>query len=267
METLTDLEIVRALPVVAQLRAKDDDETTTDGLGLMEVRFSVFNTWYEINSFWEGRFLERTAPGAFAKTMSERRTQIVSLFNHGMDFNIGDKVLGPIEELYEDKDSPVGVVRLLDTSYNRDLEPGLRAGVYRSSFMFNVIREEWDDEPERSDHNPDGLPERTIKEVRLFEFGPVTFPANPDASSGMRSMTDEYLEHVKRTTPGRYEQLRARALNLRTPDQAGAATRTPAPQGAATSSTDSAPASSHPEIDTQAARRRDRLNSIKEYIA
>lgn len=254
METLNDLEIVRALPVIAQLRATDNEETT-DGLGLMEVRFSVFNTWYEINSLWEGRFLERILHGAFAKTMAERRPQIVSLFNHGMDFNIGDKVLGPIEELYEAKDSPVGVVRLLDTSYNRDLEPGLRAGVYRSSFMFNAIREEWDDEPEKSDHNPGGLPERTIKEVRLFEFGPVTFPANPDTSSGMRSMTDEYLEHVKRTSPGRYEQLHARALNLRTPDLAGAASRTLASTGAATSNTDPAPTTRFVTPRSQTAQR------------
>lgn len=257
MDTIADLEIVRAMPVVAQLRAsKDADPEDRDDLGMLEVRFSVFNTWYEINSFWEGRFLERTQPGAFTKTMRERRDSIVSLFNHGMDFNIGDKVLGPIEELYEDKDSPVGVVRLLDTSYNRDLEPGLAAGVYRSSFMFNVIREEWNDEPGESDHNPQGLPERTIKEVRLFEFGPVTFPANPDATAGMRSMTDQYLEHVKRTSPGRYEQLRARALKLRTPvDDAGAASRTPASTGAATSNTDPAPTTRFVTPRSQTAQR------------
>lgn len=265
METITDLEIVRAAPLVAALRAADAD-TSADGLGLLEVRFSVFNTWYEIDSWWEGKFLERTAPGAFAKTMRERRDQVVSLFNHGMDFNIGDKVLGPIEDLYEDRDAPVGLVRLMDTSYNRDLEPGLRAGVYRSSFMFNVIREEWDDEPGESDHNPKGLPERTIKEVRLFEFGPVTFPANPAATSGMRSMTDEYFEHVKRTNPGRYADLRTRASRLRTPEEAGAAQRTPAAEGVA-SITDLAPALAATPVESQAAAyRRARLTSIKEKI-
>jgi hypothetical protein len=30
---------------------------------------------------------------------------------------------------------------------------------------------------DKSDHNPLGLPERTINEIRLYEFGPVTFPA------------------------------------------------------------------------------------------
>jgi hypothetical protein len=31
------------------------------------------------------------------------------------------------------------------------------------------------------------LPERTIKELRLFEFGPVTFPAYQSATAGVRS--------------------------------------------------------------------------------
>lgn len=259
METLTDFEILRAAPVRAELRAAASD----DGLGMLEVRFSVFNTWYEIDSWIEGRFLEQVAPGAFRKTMTERRDSIVSLFNHGMDFNIGDKVLGPVEELYEAKDAGVGVVRLLDTSYNRDLLPGLQAGVYRSSFMFNVVRDEWNDEPEQSDHNPKGLPERTIKEVRLFEFGPVTFPANPAATSGMRSMTDEYFEHVRRVNPGRYEQVRAKAARPLTLADSGAASGTPDGESRG-SDNDPAPGIAHPEVAASAAAyRRARLNSIR----
>jgi len=44
------------------------------------------------------------------------------------------------------------------------------------------------DKPERSDYNPDALPERTIHEVELFEFGPVTFPAYAGATAGVRSV-------------------------------------------------------------------------------
>ena len=36
---------------------------------------------------------------------------------------------------------------------------------------------------ERSAHNPKGLPERTILEARVYEFGPVNFPAYSDATS------------------------------------------------------------------------------------
>jgi hypothetical protein len=37
------------------------------------------------------------------------------------------------------------------------------------------------------------MPERTLKEVRVPEFGPVTFPAYVDATAGVRSLTDLYV--------------------------------------------------------------------------
>jgi phage head maturation protease len=120
-----------------------------------------------------------------------------SLFNHGMDFGIGDKLLGTVSSLSEEKDSPVALVDLYDeASYVRDLIPGLRAGDYGSSFMFEVLRDSWNHEPEPSDYNPEGLPERDIEEVRLLEAGPVTFPANPAATAGLRSgcHTDAFIE-------------------------------------------------------------------------
>lgn len=239
METLRDLEVVRAVGTVVRSQRSSDEPTA---MPTMEVRFSPFGAWYEINSYWEGKFLERTVKGAFAKTISENLRNVKPLFNHGFDPQIGDKVLGPIRSLTEEDDSPLGVVDLLDTSYNRDLIPGLEAGVYGSSFRFQVIRDEWNDEPGRSDHNPDGIPERTIKEVRLFEFGPVTFPANPDATSGVRSMTDDYYERLRSRDPRRVEDLLARARSLRTPDEPAAPRGTGSDGAAAT--TDE-PASGH----------------------
>lgn len=223
METLRDLDLVRAAPMrvdfrVPEQRADDEPaEATDDTLGVMVVRFSIFDVWYEIDSWYEGLFLERTARGAFTKTMREQRDNVVSLFNHGMDFNIGDKVLGRVSDLREDDDAAVLEAPLFDTSYNRDLLPGIRSGAYGSSFMFRVIRDEWNDDPGVSDWNPRGIPERTIKEVRLFEAGPVTFPANPDATAGMRSMTDAYYETLRSRDPQRVELLRSRVLELRTP--------------------------------------------------
>lgn len=173
----------------------------TDG-ALMYGHFSVFNTFYEINSYFEGRFLEQVAPGSFKKTMRERRDQIKVQFDHGYDMNIGDALLGPIDDLREDDSGAYFEVPLLDTDYNRDrilpmLQGRLMNGQQRgsllgSSFRFNVIRDEWNMEPKASDTNPDALPERTIREVRLFEFGPVVYPASPTATSAARSLTDEF---------------------------------------------------------------------------
>lgn len=215
---------------------------------VMEVRFSNFGTWYEIDSLWEGTFLERTDRGAFAKTIEESGASVKPLFNHGFDPQIGQKVLGKIESLTEEEDSPLGLVRLYDTSYVRDLLPGLEDGAYGSSFRMRVIRDEWNKSPDRSDYNPKGLPERTIKEVRLFEFGPVTFPANPDSTAKVRSMTDAYIEGMRSVDPVWVEgQTRARDLRRTSLDRASsdAANNTPPP----------APAESHPGGLTHSQRR------------
>lgn len=242
METQPSLEVVRA--VASTVRAKPSGE---GGMPLMEVRFSAFGSWYEIDSMWEGNFLERTEAGAFAKTIQESGAQVKVLFNHGFDPAVGQKVLGVTESLSEERDSPVGLVRLFDTSYVRDLLPGLEAGVYGSSFRMRVTRDEWDNDPEPSDYNPRGIPERTIKEVRLFEFGPVTFPANPDSTAGVRSMTDAYVEGMRSVDPMWVDE-QTRARDTRRTSMAGTAmdaANTPPP----------APAEGHPGGLTPAQRR------------
>lgn len=187
-----EIPVIRQLTVPVELRA--DAAEDPNSLGLLEIRFSAFDVWYRIESFWEGEFMERTSPGAFKQTIREDQAAMRSLFDHGFDPQIGNKVLGPIRSLTEEKDSPLGQVPLFDTSYNRDLLPGLKACVYGSSFRMRVREEKWNDEPNPSETNPKGLPERTITNVRLFEFGPVTFPANPEATASMRSATDHYME-------------------------------------------------------------------------
>ncbi len=252
METLPNLDVVRASAVV---RAKDSDG---GGMPTMEVRFSAFDKWYEINSIWEGRFLERTAPGAFAKTIAESGQNVRSLFNHGFDPQIGQKVLGDIVSLREEPDSPVGDVALYDTSYNRDLLPGLRSGAYGSSMRMRVVKDEWNDAPARSEHNPDGIPERTVREARLFEFGPVTFPANPDSSTSVRSLTDEYYAELRARDPERVDVL------VRSRDSLTALHRTEQP-AQATARTDGAaePAATEPQTHSgglTAGERRRRLH-------
>lgn len=163
-----------------------------DGLGILAGHFAVFNRWTEIDSFWEGRFLERISPGAFTKTIKENQANMRVLFNHGKDPSVGMKILGPIRNLDQDEEGAAYEVVLSDTSFNRDLLPGLRANQYGASFRFQVIREEVNEEPERSKENPDGIPERTITECRVSEFGPVTFPAYADATAGIRSLNGEY---------------------------------------------------------------------------
>jgi HK97 family phage prohead protease len=146
--------------------------------------FAVFNQWTTIDSLYEGRFVERIAPGAFREAERDH-SGVRVLFNHGHDPSIGDKVLGPIHTLREDERGAYFEVPLLDTSYTRDLIPALEEGLYGSSFRFQVMRQSIDERPARSSYNPEALPERTIREARLFELGPVTFPAYSGATAGL----------------------------------------------------------------------------------
>lgn len=185
---------IRALPGLEFRATQDDGDGLGSGyLGLLRIRFSPVNEWTEINSAWEGRFMERFAPNAWKKTIKERADKIRALFQHGRDPQIGDKPLGPFHRLEEDDQGGYAEVKLLDTSYNRDLLPGLKEGLYGSSHRFGVVKADENDHPERSDHNPNGLKEVTIKEARLHELGPVTFPAYAGATAGVRSLTDDFL--------------------------------------------------------------------------
>lgn len=179
-------DLLRASYPAVELRAADEASMPT-----MVGHFARFNEWTRIESTFEGTFMERIAPGAFSRTIKNNLDRVRVLFQHGRDPQIGDKPLGPIEAIREDDDGAWYEVPLLDTSYNRDLLPGLRAGLYGASFRFSIPdgKDDWNMKPAKSPHNPDGLPERTIREARLMEFGPVTFPAYAGATAGVRSLT------------------------------------------------------------------------------
>ena len=168
-----DLDVVRSGGGMELQPAEDGT------LGTLTGRFSEFGRWYRVQSKMEGDFLERVAPGATADTIRDHKDSMRVLFDHGMDAQIGNKVLGPIESLTERSDGPHYEVPLFDTSYNRDLLPGLKAGVYGASMRMRVTGDEWDDHPARSDANPDGLPERTITGDEGAGVRPGDVPREP----------------------------------------------------------------------------------------
>jgi len=208
-----DVDVVRDLAPAMEFRS---EKKPNDGLGTLTGHFSKFSNWYRVSSAWEGDFLERTAPGFTAQTIVEDRAGMRVLYDHGFD-QIGNKVLGTIEDLREDGEGAYYEVSLFDTTYNRDLLPGLKAGVYGASFRMKVEADEWDDEPRSSEHNPKGLPERTITRAKVMEFGPVTFPANPQATASVRSSTDEFYSRLRQRDQHAFEEA-CRAANIQIPD-------------------------------------------------
>ena len=182
-------ELVRDIGGRLELRETDDGAPPT-----LVGHFAVFDEWTEINSEFEGNFMERVAPGAFKKTFAENSGRMAVLFQHGQDPQIGNKPLGPPVRLEEDTVGAYYEVPLLDAAYVRDnVLPGLRAGLYGASFRFSVQREAFNRDAKPSAYNPQGLPERTLQEVAVKEFGPVTFPAYAGATASVRSGTDEFL--------------------------------------------------------------------------
>ena len=174
-------DLIRMVPLAqASMRATGDGNTLV-GYPI------VFNTWTEISG-WEGHFLERVDPAAVTKTLKERWDQIKVLFNHGFDPQIGDKPLGK-PAVMEPRDFGLWTeTPFADTSYNQDLRELIGTGVIDGmSFRFTVLREEVETDPPVSEANPKGLEERTIKELRLYEFGPVTFPAYEASTAGVRA--------------------------------------------------------------------------------
>lgn len=182
--------LVRSVMPGVELHEEENERPILTG------HFAVFNEWTEIESDFEGHFMERIAPGAFAKSFQVKRDKIRVLFQHGQDPQIGNKPLGPIQELREDKVGAYYEVPLSDTSYNRDLLPLLKDGLLGASFRFSVMKEEFERDTVKSPYNPDALPERTVQIVDLMEFGPVTFPAYAGATAGVRSETDDYIRRL-----------------------------------------------------------------------
>lgn len=144
---------------------------------------STFDDPYEL---WG--FREQVAAGAFKKTLKE--ADVAALWNHDANVVLGRNKSGTLR-LSEDKDGLFYEVDLPDTQAARDLYTLIQRGdVYQSSFAFEVIRDEW----EYPDDDSRDLPLRTIKEVRLYDVSPVTYPANPatdvDVARAVRSLAE-----------------------------------------------------------------------------
>ncbi len=181
--------LLRAYSAPVELRDSADTPPTMVG------HFAVFNTWTEINSSYEGRFLERIAPGAFDQA-AKNPSSVKVMFNHGKDPSMGQQLLGTANSITQDARGAAYEVSLFAESQPvANLIPALRAGAYGSSFRFSIAAdgEQWTTPTRSADHNPNRLQERTITSVNTYEFGPVSFPAYETATAGMRSMDDPWV--------------------------------------------------------------------------
>lgn len=123
-----------------------------------------------------GGFVERVKPTAFNKTIKE--ADVRALWNHDPQYVLGRTGAGTLE-LSIDKSGLYYRSLLPDTSYAKDLAALLeRRDVRESSFTFFKVQDEWG-------LTEEGYAQRDLIEVGLIDVAPVTFPAYPDATSGV----------------------------------------------------------------------------------
>lgn len=132
----------------------------------IEGHAAVFNQWSQDL----GGFRERILPGAFTKTIQE--ADVRALWNHSDMHVLGRNKAGTLK-LEEDAIGLKYMIYPPDTSCANDLRVSIKRGdVSQSSFGFRCIKDSWKEPME-----PNGLAERELIELQLFDVSPVTFPA------------------------------------------------------------------------------------------
>lgn len=188
-----------------------DEEERADGEATgrkLSGYAAVFNQDTPIRS-WEGTFDERMAPGAFSKTLSERKP--VMQFDHGRDSRFGSLPIGNFTDVREDGQGLKVEGELFD--HAEPIRQAIQSGaVSGMSIKFGVVRDSWTDKNGKEINSKRELQDllwgdgkdvngeqrgplkRTIKEVKLIEAGPVVFPAYTQTSVGVRSTTDQLVD-------------------------------------------------------------------------
>jgi HK97 family phage prohead protease len=159
---------VRAWPM-------EDLEVREDATGL---HFGGYAAVFDVDSE-PLPFVERIEPGAFAKSLRDRKRDVRMFLNHNPDILLASKSGGTLR-LKEDEHGLLVDADLPDTSHGRDLATLMRRGdVSKMSFGFTPVRDSWSE---------DGL-RRQLREVMLFDVSPITgFPAYPATSAYVRSL-------------------------------------------------------------------------------
>lgn len=143
-------------------------------------------------------FREKIAPGAFAGSLGD---DVRALWNHETGIVLGRTKSGTLR-LAEDE---VGLAIEIDppASAANYVETIERGDVDQMSFAFRALEQTWDEDDE-------GVLVRTLLKVKLYEVSPVTFPAYPATSVGVRSGQLDLVYGVIPEIPAKFR----RASNL-----------------------------------------------------
>jgi Escherichia/Staphylococcus phage prohead protease len=163
-------------PEVAELRVSAPEEPPRIG-----GYAALFNSRSHLMNERGAVFVERIEPGAFTKTL--KQGDVRALLNHDPNWLLGRTKSGTLRLVEDDR----GLSYEIDppnTQWARDLMTTMRRGdIDGSSFSFQATREAWG----TAEIDGAEVDERRLIEVRLYDVSPVTFPAYPATTSGVRS--------------------------------------------------------------------------------
>lgn len=165
----------RFVPFTAfEVRKADDGPAELVGYAAVFDQESVISDWFM-------NWREVVAPGAFKKTL--REGDIRALWNHDPNIVLGRNKAKTLE-LREDEHGLHTVIQPPDNEWGRPVLDAVRRGdVTGMSIGFQVVKEQID----RPEKGSTELPKRTIKEAKLFDVSPVTFPAFEQTDISARS--------------------------------------------------------------------------------
>lgn len=145
-------------------------------------------------------FREQIAPGAFGDAL--KVSDVRALFNHDPNYILGRQSAGTLQ-LSEDDVGLFYEITPPDTQWARDITASIERGdIKESSFAFSMSGgvEEWDDSATPAI--------RTIRAIgALYDVSPVTYPAYPSATSGVRSQQEVAEEHLNKRTESLEENI------------------------------------------------------------
>ena len=170
------------------MRTASTTFSTRDDNGNLAIEgyFAVFNSNYEIAPDMS----ESIAPGAFDNTLAD---DIRALINHDTTLVLGRTKAGTLQ-LRTDNHGLWGHIDINpnDTDAMNLYNRVQRGDVDQCSFGFDILNEE-------TEFLEDGSVHWTIKEVKLYEVSPCTFPAYEDTNIAARTKEKEDLVRRKNT--------------------------------------------------------------------
>lgn len=126
-----------------------------------------------------GGFTETIRAGAFARAISEKQ-DVRALINHDPNQVLGRSTSGTLT-MSEDANGLLVEITPPDTRYAADLLTLIKRGdINQMSFAFKTVTDDW--------RMVDGLPQRELVDVNLYDVSPVTYPAYADTSIASRAL-------------------------------------------------------------------------------